>query len=249
MNDISGKTSLHVRVVLVEPEYEGNIGSIARVMKNFELDELWLVRPKVKLGDMARAYAMHAQEILASARIADNLPQALKGVGYVVGTTAISAKRPSNLKRTSITPVKFAKVMKRTSGKVALLFGSESVGLSNRILESCDLTVTIPASLNYRTLNVVNAAAIVFYELFKAKRSEERTFMQEADKQDKDRILRFLRKLSEDTGIPRHKQALVEKAFRNIIARALISRREASLMSGVLRKAADRIRLSRRDYS
>jgi len=237
---------LYIQVVLVEPEYEGNIGSIARLMKNFELNDVWLVRPKTKLGETARAYAMHAQEILASARIVDDLPQALKGVSYVVGTTAVSAKRPSNLKRTSITPFEFARIVASTSRIVALLFGSESAGLSNKILGSCDLTVTIPASSNYRTLNVANAAAIVFYELFKARRNMETTFIEEASKQDKDRIKRFFKKLSEETRIPFYKQVLAEKAFRNIVARTLISRREASLMSGVLRKAADEIRRSRK---
>jgi len=240
---------LYIRVVLVEPEYEGNIGSIARLMKNFGLNELWLVRPKAKLGETARAYAMHAQEILASARIVDDLPQALKGVSYLVGTTAISAKRPSNLKRTSVTPVEFAGIVAGTSRRVALLFGSESAGLSNKTLASCDLTVTIPASSNYRTLNVANAAAIVFYELFKARRSAERTLMEEANKQDKDRITGFFKRLSEETRVPHYKQVLAEKAFRNIIARTLISRREASLMSGILRKAADQIRRSRKASS
>jgi len=235
-----------MRVVLVEPEYEGNIGSVARLMKNFELNELWLVRPKAKLGETARAYAMHAQEILASARVVDDLPKALKSVSYVVGTTAVSAKRPSNLKRTSITPFEFARIVASTSRRVALLFGSESTGLSNRILGSCDLTITIPASSNYRTLNVANAAAIVFYELFKAGKKAERTFMEEASKQDKERITRFFKKLSKEIRIPFYKQVLAEKAFRNIIARTLISRREASLMSGVLRKAADKIRRFRK---
>jgi len=234
---------------LVEPEYEGNIGSIARLMKNFELNELWLVRPKAKLGEMARAYAMHAQEILASARIVDDLPQALKGVSYVVGTTAVSARRSSNLKRTSITPFEFANIMASTSRRVALLFGSESTGLSNKILESCDLTVTIPASSNYRTLNVANAAAVVFYELFKARGNAERTFIEEASKQDKYRITRVFKKLSEETRIPFYKQVLAEKALRNIIARTLISRREASLIIGILRKAADEIRRSRKASS
>jgi len=237
---------LYMRVVLVEPEYEGNIGSIARLMKNFEFNELWLVRPKAKLGKIARAYAMHAQEILASAHVVDDIPKALKGVGYVVGTTAVSAKRPSNLKRTSVTPFEFAKIVASTSRRVALLFGSESTGLSNRILGSCDLTVTIPASSNYRTLNVANAAAIVFYELFRARRSAERTFMEEASKQDKDRITRFFKNLSKETRIPFYKQVLCEKAFRNIIARTLVSRREAYLMSGVLRKATDEIKRSRK---
>ena len=240
---------MYIRVVLVEPEYEGNIGSIARLMKNFELNDVCLVRPKTKLGETARAYAMHAQEILASARIVDDLPQALKGVSYLVGTTAVSGKRPSNLKRISVTPVEFAGIVAGTSRRVALLFGSESVGLSNKILGSCDLTVTIPASSNYRTLNVANAAAIVFYELFKARRSAERTLMEEADKQDKDRMTGFFKKLSEEARVPPYKRVLAEKAFRNIIARTLISRREASLLSGILRKAADQIRRSRKASS
>jgi hypothetical protein len=52
--------SLKIRVVLVEPEHEGNVGSIARLMKNFDLSKLWLVNPKVEIGNGAYSLAVHA---------------------------------------------------------------------------------------------------------------------------------------------------------------------------------------------
>jgi tRNA/rRNA methyltransferase len=65
--------SLKVRVVLVEPEHEGNVGSIARLMKNFGLSKLWLVNPKVEIGNDAYSLAVHAGEILKEASIVEEL--------------------------------------------------------------------------------------------------------------------------------------------------------------------------------
>ena len=62
-------TRLSVRVILLEPEKEGNIGSIARSMKNFDLDDLWIVNPKIAISGEARAYAMGGRDILESAKV------------------------------------------------------------------------------------------------------------------------------------------------------------------------------------
>ena len=113
---------LDIRVVLVEPEQEGNIGSIARLMKNFDMNELWLVNPKVQIMREAWALASHAQNILAKASIVEFLDEALRGVSYVVGTTSILAKRSSNIMRTAITPQEFAYTVSTIKDTVALFF-------------------------------------------------------------------------------------------------------------------------------
>ncbi|HEC87103.1 MAG TPA: RNA methyltransferase, partial [Thermoplasmatales archaeon] len=64
-------------VVLVEPKYSGNIGAVARCMKNFDVSSLYLINP-CKIDDEARARAMHAQEILDNAKIFDTFEEARK---------------------------------------------------------------------------------------------------------------------------------------------------------------------------
>ncbi|MFH0748332.1 MAG: TrmH family RNA methyltransferase [Candidatus Bathyarchaeota archaeon] len=88
---------MEISVVLVEPEHEGNIGSVARLMKNFGLTRLWLVNPKAKLGEETVALASHARDVLDHARIFNNLDETLNGIDFAVGTTSIRAKRSSNI--------------------------------------------------------------------------------------------------------------------------------------------------------
>lgn len=228
------------RVVLVEPEHEGNVGSIARLMKNFDFSKLWLVNPKVEIGNGAYSLAVHAGEILEEASIVEYLDDALEGVKWVVGTTSIVAKKPGNLRRTAITLEELAERMMNRKEKIALLFGREGSGLSNQELDRCDVVVSIPSSSTYRALNVASAAAVVFYELRKAEGNKGgRGYMDEADTEMRERILRLFDALAVKGGTPNHKRKLADKAFKNIVSRAFISKREAALVVGVLRRAVN----------
>ena len=230
--------SLKVRVVLVEPEHEGNVGSIARLMKNFDLSKLWLVNPKVEIGNGAYSLAVHAGEVLEEASIVEDLDDALVGVQWVVGTTSIVAKKPGNLRRTAITLEELAEQMMNRKEKIALLFGREGSGLSNQELDRCDVVVSIPSSSTYRALNVASAAAVVFYELRKAEGNRRgRGYLDEADAEMREMILRLFDALAVKGGTPNHKRRLANKAFKNIVSRAFISKREAALIVGVLRRA------------
>lgn len=227
---------MDTRVVLVEPEHEGNIGAVARLMKNFGISELFIVKPKVKLGMETMAYASHAREIVIGAVIVDDLYTALEGVNFTVGTTSITAKKSGNLLRIAITAEELAKSISSSNMKVALLFGRESKGLSNMELEKCDIIVTIPSNPAYRTLNIAYASALVFYELWKAKAEHKQGYVETADVQYRDRLVHLFDEILKKNFLPIHKQRRARKAFKNIISRAFISKREATLVIGVLRK-------------
>ena len=77
---------MNLRVVLVEPMYEGNVGSVARAMKNFGFHDLVLVNP-CTIGDFGSAMASHARDVLQMSRNFSSLPEALQGANLVVGTT------------------------------------------------------------------------------------------------------------------------------------------------------------------
>jgi len=77
--------SLKIRVVLVEPMYQGNVGSVARAMKNFGYSDLVLVNP-CKLEGEARAMSSHARDVLEGARIVSTLEEAVKGANLRIGT-------------------------------------------------------------------------------------------------------------------------------------------------------------------
>ncbi len=235
--------AVSVRVVLVEPRVEGNIGFLVRAMKNFGLRELCLVGSEVGVGAVARAFAMHARDVLDQATSVDSINEAVTGADFVIGTTAVTAKRALNVKRTPITPAEFAKIFSSIRGKVVLLFGREGSGLTNDEIEKCDFIVSIPTDLTYPTMNITHAAAIIFYELYKATRKDEAKRVAEASGAQKERLIRYFTNLVGETGLQTHRQRIALRSFRNILGRSFVSSREATILMGVFKKALQRIRL------
>lgn len=227
---------LSIKVILVEPEKPGNIGAIARSMKNFELDNLWIVNPKTTINSEAKAFSMRGIDVLASAKIVRTLKEALEKVDLVVGTSSVTARSTSNLSRVSMTPAELAEKIRAFKGRVGILFGRESSGLNNREVEACDFIVTVPASADYNVLNIATAASIVFYETFQTKVPSRS--LELAATPAKERLLRQFNQLVTLCDVQQHRRRLAQRAFRNVISRSFISRREASLLLGVFRKAS-----------
>jgi len=228
-------------VVLVELEKEGNIGSIARSMRNFSLTDLYLVSPKIPIGDEAYRYATRGKGILKKARIVQTLSDALRGVDRVIGTTAIVGTSSRNILRVPIDPTQLASRLAGTTGSVALLFGRESTGLNNKELQQCDVIVSIPASEGYNVLNVATAASIMFYELHKVRQRRPRLL--EPSQQSVERLVSIFNQLADLADLPPHRKRLVDRAFRNVLAKSVVSMREVSLITGVLRRIRDKAQL------
>lgn len=229
---------MSLRVVLVEPESGGNIGSVARAMKNFGLKDLWLVNPKARIDESARAMASHAIDVLEGSRIVGTLREAIGDVDLVIGTTSKPSFGRSNLKRIPLAPEELAEGLGRVEGAVALIFGRESTGLTNEEIEECDFIVSIPASEEYPVLNVAASAAIIFYEIHRGSRGWPRRRI--ASDGIKRRLEERFLDLAGLAGIPSHRAKLASRALRNIVSRSFATEREASLLLGVLRKACER---------
>jgi tRNA/rRNA methyltransferase len=162
-----GQTALtNIRVVLVEPQHPGNIGAVARAMKNMALAQLVLVHPADHLALEARMMAMHALDILQQARIVATLAEAVGDAGYVVGTTRRLGKtRQAHLSPRSIAPRLLGLA---EANPVALVFGREDSGLTNEELQRCHELVSIPAHPQFGSLNLAQAVLLVCYELYMA---------------------------------------------------------------------------------
>jgi tRNA (cytidine32/uridine32-2'-O)-methyltransferase len=151
-----------VRVVLVEPQHPGNIGAAARAMKTMGLVDLALVKPEKFPHPDAAAMAVGATDLLDRAALYEDLRAATAGCGLVVGCSARLRSLPHNTR----TPRELAERLAREiGGRVALVFGSERVGLSNDDLEICHELVSIPANPEFRVLNLAAAVQILCYEL------------------------------------------------------------------------------------
>ena len=155
----------NIRIVLVEPAGELNLGSIARIMKNMGLFELVLVNPQCDPHDeAARIMAVHAVDVLENALVVDSLPTALIGCQQAIATTVRSRSVPIELE----TPTKVLPSLIASNTCSALLFGAESRGLSNDELKYAQRFICIPSNPDYPSLNLAQAVAICCYELYQA---------------------------------------------------------------------------------
>ena len=156
----------NIRIVLVRPRGSGNIGSIARALKNFGATELAIVGTARTKSFWARAMAVHGRTILSDAKSYDTIREAVSDCALVVGTTC----RRGLYRKHSQTPREVAPKIAAAArtGKVAVIFGPEDHGLSNQDLEPCQLLITIPTHPDYPSLNVAQAAGICLYEIFLA---------------------------------------------------------------------------------
>src|SRR5919108_6040479 len=162
----------NIRVVLVEPQHAGNIGGVARAMKNMALSRLVLVNPADHLAMEARMMAMHALDILQQAQVVDTLSQAVAGAGYVVGPT----RRLGKARQAQHTSRTIAPLLLELAGSnpVALVFGREDSGLSNDELARCHELISIPAHPTFGSLNLAQAVLLVCYELYVSTATQPR---------------------------------------------------------------------------
>ncbi len=155
-----------IRIVLVAPSHPGNIGAVARAMKNMALSELLLVRPKEFPHPEATARASGAHDVLAGARIVASLSEALDGCGFVAATT--SRDRDQYFRVIDVREAAARIVAESRRAPAAVVFGSERTGLTNEELETAHALIRIPANAAYLSLNLAMAVQLVAYELFRA---------------------------------------------------------------------------------
>ncbi len=150
-----------LRIVLVEPAGPLNMGSVARVMKNFGITQLVLVNPKGDPhSDDARQMAVHAYDIIEKAQTVDSLPQALIGCQRAIATTARSRDLQTPLESPEL-----ALPWLIESAPSALIFGPEDRGLNNDEMLQAQRIIKIDTRPPYESLNLAQAVAICCYEL------------------------------------------------------------------------------------
>jgi TrmH family RNA methyltransferase len=156
-----------IRIVLVAPSHPGNIGAVARAMKNMALEELVLVRPRQFPDAEATARASGADDVLGAARVVATLAEALSGCGFVAATT--SRDRDQYFRVMDVRAAAPRIVAKAQRCPAAVVFGAERTGLTNEELETAHVLIRIPASDAYASLNLAMAVQLVAYELFRAR--------------------------------------------------------------------------------
>jgi len=160
-----------IQIVLVHTTHAGNIGGVARAMKNMGLTHLTLVKPKEYPSPEAEWRAASALDILQNARVVNTVEEAIAGCQFVVGTSARERRIPWPIQDARHCAERVVDRVQHAE-QVAILFGREDRGLLNEELQLCNLHCHIPTHEAYPSLNLAMAVQIVSYEVRMAQLSD-----------------------------------------------------------------------------
>jgi TrmH family RNA methyltransferase len=234
-----------IAVAVVGAETPGNVGTVARSMKNFGLSELLLVDPP-ELDPDGEAYGFAGQareDVLPGAREVA-FEDLVRGY-HTVGCTAITNEdETSHVRYPFRTPAELADSLRGIEADVCVVFGRERVGLTNDELARLDEVCSIPAAADYPVLNLGQAATVVCYELREltlADTQHPETRHQRADERLVERLHDQFETLLEASGLPAEKRPKATRMWRRLVGRAHPTGREATTLQGIFRRANQRL--------
>jgi len=224
-------------MVLVDTSHPGNIGAAARAMKNMELQQLVLVRPRQFPHPEALARASGADDLLARARVCATLAEALAGCGLVLATT--SRARDHYYRVLDVREAAVRAVAESAQSPVGIVFGAEHSGLSNEDLASAHALLRIPTGSQYASLNLAMAVQVVAYELFRARGSAVPQAVREqplADPAAMERLYTHLEAVLEQVDFRDRTQqgTNLMNRIRRFLQRAELDCNEVNILRGLL---------------
>jgi tRNA/rRNA methyltransferase len=222
-----------VRIVLVEPREAGNVGAVARVMKNFGFDDLWIVGEHPELLPVAGWWASGADDLLARARFAATLQEALADAHLTVATTSMRGRTTA----ADFTPRQLAVELASLAGDqtLALVFGREDSGLTREELVLCQRTAFIPTREEFPTMNLAQAAGMFCFALSRIERTSGSRALAPAALVERLHE-RFESLLLEVGFLHANNPARIYDEVRAIIGRAALDEREATIILGIVRQ-------------
>jgi TrmH family RNA methyltransferase len=223
-----------IRVVLLRPQHPGNIGAAARAMKTMGLTELALVAPHKFPHPQAEAMATDAKDLLDAAKVFPDFESAIADCARVAGTSA----RLRSLPHVTRTPREWAGRLSETSGRIALVFGPERIGLTNEEMHRCDELVSIPANPEYSALNIAAAVQVLAYELRLASGAQLERAPPEREPAPHGELEHFyahLERVMVRTGFlnPEQPKQLLPR-LRRLFGRAAPDQNEVNILRGIL---------------
>jgi TrmH family RNA methyltransferase len=229
-----------LRVVLVAARNPLNIGAAARAMSNFGFLRLRVVNPYEVAFREARS-AVGASALLAGAEQCSTVAEAVADCTLVVGTTAVRHRELHHpVRRLEYGARLISKQL--GSNRVALLFGSERVGLSNADLSHCHWLMRIPTCEEHISMNLGQAVAVCLYELVRNARAARQPEKREPGTAGElERITGLLLGLLEASGYP-GPAASTEEKVRRLLRRLNLSAEDTQVWLGILRQIVWKVR-------
>jgi tRNA (cytidine32/uridine32-2'-O)-methyltransferase len=243
-----------IRIVLLHTTHPGNIGASARAMKVMGLERLYLVTPKYFPDAKATAMASGAADLLQHAVVCDDLETAIADCTLVLGASARSRtlRWPALTVREAASSVRNELVQHAENrlprAPVAIVFGTESVGMSNEQMQRCHYRIEIPANPDYSSLNLSQAVQVVSYELrmamLDAITSSDQSVaddgMLPADQRSVESLMQRTESMLEQIRFlhPTQPQMLLQR-IRRLAMRSRLEQREVSILQGIVSAILD----------
>lgn len=222
-----------LRIVLVEPREAGNVGAVARAMKNFGFGELWIVGAHPQLLPVSGWWASGADDVLANARFVPTLLEALADAHLTVATTSMRGRTTA----TSFNPRTLgAHVASLNEDQlVAVVFGREDKGLTRDEVVLCQHTASIPANASFPTMNLAQSVCVFCYELSSIEPVPAGRVLPTAELLE--RLHQRAQQLLLEAGFLRPGfPARLYDELRNLLARADVDEREVTILLGIIRQ-------------
>lgn len=228
--------STRIRVILVSPKYEGNIGAVARSMKNSGLTDLAMVNPP-SIGDEAIARSMSGRDVLEHSKIFGSLSEATEGFSIVAGTSSVATVNRKKFRRIPVTPEEFWDEFSGRNDRIAIVLGREDDGLRNEEIEYCNYFITIPASPDYPVYNLSHAAAILMYEMLKHFQQEDTgtNTREPISPENYNMLIARIGELLDRVSYPSSRRRNIDTMVRRITARATLTETEYFKIMGIVR--------------
>ena len=227
----------NIRIVLINSQFPGNIGAVARAMKNMGLSRLYLVNPGCSLDKEAYIRATSATNILENTMTADTLDEVISDCHLVVGTSTRDRGMSLPLLTARESGEKIAS--EAINAQVAVVFGQESCGLQGEDLKQCNFHGYIPANPNYSSLNLGAAVQTFCYEIFQAAeavRTQPKDDVYDyPENKDMEYFYEHMEKVLMDVNfiIPQHPGQMMQR-LRRLFNRARPDQKELNILRGIL---------------
>lgn len=162
----SNKSS-DIAIILVSPQMGENIGATARAMKNFGLLDLRIISPRDGWpNEKAESMSVGAIDLIKNAKIYDSVNAGIEDLEYVYAATA--TPRDMN-KQYVLSRDVCVEIANANYKKIGIMFGPENSGLNNNDIALANKILTIDTNINFSSLNIAHAVAVICYELFQNK--------------------------------------------------------------------------------
>jgi tRNA/rRNA methyltransferase len=229
-----------IKIILVEPQLSENIGTTARAMLNFDLNNLYLVSPKQNhLSLRSLKASAGADKILNETKIFNNLEDALSEISYVFACTV----RKRDMIKPAYGPEGLINIINSLSSKsnIGILFGREKSGLTNEHISYADTIIQIPTNSKFSSLNLAQAVVIIASEINRNIKNynNNEMFVSDSMPAKKNEIIGFFDHLERALDVsgflrPEEKKSTMMINIRNIFSRTQLTNQDVQTLRGII---------------